>query len=82
MLGESWIDVECQNLYVFGEGRIDFETIKWVGNFLPTTLRMIPFSTGMLTVENLQKHTQNDPQIISLSYFVCFYVELSEIYAW
>ena len=82
MLGEGWIDVECQNLYVFGEGRIDFETIKWVGNFLPTTLRMIPFSTGMLTVETLQKHTQNDLQIISLSYFVCFYVELSEIDVW
>ena len=82
MLGEGWIDVECQNLYVFGEGRIDFETIKWVGNFLPTTLRMIPFSTGMLTVKNLQKHTQNDLQIISLSYCVCFYVELSEIDVW
>ena len=82
MLGESWIDVGCQNLYVFGEGRKDFETIKWVGNFLPTTLRMIPFSKGMLTVETLQKHTQNDPQIISLSYFLCFYVELSEIDVW
>ena len=37
MLGESWIDVECQNLYVFGEGQIDFETIKWVGNFANDT---------------------------------------------
>ena len=37
MLGEGWIDVECQNLYVFGEGRKDFETIKWVGNFANDT---------------------------------------------
>ena len=43
MLGEGWINVECQNLYVFGDGRIDFETIKWVDFFWPTTLRMIPF---------------------------------------
>ena len=34
MVGEGWIDFECQNLDMFGEGRIDFETIKWVGNFL------------------------------------------------
>ena len=82
MFGEGWIDFECQNLDMFGEGRIDFETIKWVGNFLANDTQKDPLSTGMLTVETLQKHTQNDPQIISLSYFVCFYVELSEIYAW
>ena len=67
---------------MFGEGRIDFETIKWVGNFLANNAQKDPLSTGMLTVKKLQKHTQNDLQIISLSYFVCCYVELSEIHAW
>ena len=72
MLGEGWIDVECRNLDMFGEGRIDFETIKWVRNFLANDTQNDSLFAGMLIVKNLQKHTQNDLQIISLSVFRVF----------